>query len=74
MKRYEYRLRADLPHPFPQPETVYDSFEAAEQARENAAESAPRMTTKEYRAAFEALGQGWIEIRTITEWQRVEEK
>lgn len=71
MSTEQFRIRADLPHGFPQDDTIYNSVEAAEEKMRVSREAAPRQRPKEWREAFEALGNGWVERRTVSDWQPI---
>ena len=74
---YEYRVRADLPPGFPQPSSVFSTFEDAAASRDRAKRHRERMTdaatNRDYRDAFEAMGNGWIERHMVGGWERVDE-
>lgn len=76
MPSYEYRIRADLPHGFPQLDTTYATWKEADAARTVYKETANAMepSPQTYRDAMHALGDGWIESRVISDWTVVEEK
>jgi len=76
---YEYRVRADLPPGFPQPTSVHPTFEEADASRDRARRHALAMSpeyaaaNRDYRDAFEAMGNGWIERHMVGDWERVDE-